>query len=300
MRFGLRHIRYFIAVAEELHFRRAADRLCIAQPALSRAIRFLENDLEVQLFDRSTRSITITPAGQTFFEGCLKVVNSVEHLVENTRQVDEGQIGALQIGYTDTAISGVLPSRLKEFQDLHPGINLKPHHDVTTTQLDKLDQGILDVGFVTGPVTRPGYEQCTIQSERFVCVVYDSHPLAPRGTLRLEELSGESIVHGASNEWQHFHSHLIPMCRRAGFELRIAQEAYNTAGILGLVACGMGVTLLTGSVRNALIPGLTVLELEDVDEELQTMAIWRADAANASQSFFADFLMHARLEAPAL
>lgn len=290
MNFGLRHIRYFIAVAEELHFRRAAEQLGIAQPALSRAIRYLEKDLGVDLFDRSNRSVAITTAGQTFLEGCLTVVNSVEHVVENTRRVNQGQIGALRIGYTDMAISGVLPGQLKAFQDQQPGIVLQPHHDVTTAQLQKLDQGVLDVGFVTGPINRSGYEQCPIQSERFVCVVYETHPLATRKSIRLEEISGEDFVHGSSKDWQQFYSYLFPLCRRSGFEPQIVQEAYNTAGILGLVACGMGVTVLTDSVRNSIVPGLVVLEFEDVTELLQTMAVWRPDNMAGSKQLFLEFL----------
>ncbi|WP_171182179.1 LysR family transcriptional regulator [Ruegeria sp. HKCCD8929] len=294
MKFGLRHIRYFIAVAEELHFRRAAERLGIAQPALSRAIRYLEKELGVELFDRSNRSVTITTAGETFFEGCLTIVNSVEHVIENTRRVNQGQIGALRIGYTDTAISGVLPGQLKAFQDQQPGIVLQPHHDVTTTQLQKLDQGVLDFGFVTGPIDRSEYEQCPIQSESFVCVVYEAHPLAVRKSIRLEEISGEDFVHGSSKDWQQFYAYLFPLCRRSGFEPRIVQEAYNTAGILGLVASGMGVTILTDSVRNSIVPGLAVLEFEDVFEQLQTMAVWRPDIMTGSKRLFAEFLRDTR------
>ncbi len=296
MKFGLRHIRYFIAVAEELHFRRAAERLGIAQPALSRAIRYLEKELGVDLFVRSNRSVAITAAGQTFFDGCLTIVNSVAHVVENTRRVNQGQIGVLRIGYTDTAISGVLPGQLKAFQDQQPGVVLQPHHDVTNTQLQKLDQGVLDFGFVTGPINRSGYEQCPVQSERFVCVVYEAHPLAARKSIRMEEISGEDFVHGSSKDWQQFYSYLFPLCRRSGFEPRIVQEAYNTAGILGLVASGMGVTILTDNVRNSIVPGLVILDFEDVDENLQTMAVWRSDVMSGSKKLFVGFLRDDPLE----
>lgn len=290
MNFGLRHIRYFIAVAEELHFRRAAERLGIAQPALSRAIRYLEKDLELELFVRSNRKVSLTTAGRTFFDGCLTVVNLVEHVVENTRHVDQGKMGALRIGYTDMAISGVLPGHLKAFQDQQPGIVLQPQHGVTTAQMEKLEQGLLDVGFVTGPINRTGYEQCPIQSERFVCIVSETHPYAARKSIRLEEISGEAFVHGSSKDWQQFYSYLFPLCRRSGFEPRIVQEAYNSAGILGLVACGMGVTVLTEGVRNAIGPGLVVLDFEDVSELLQTMAVWRTDGMTGSKKLFVEFL----------
>ncbi|SHK76678.1 transcriptional regulator, LysR family [Roseovarius marisflavi] len=290
MKFDLRHIRYFMAVAEELHFRRAAERLGIAQPALSRAVRDLEDQLEVRLFDRTNRSVQITPAGTTFLEGCRGVINAVENTVENTRRVHDGQIGRLRIGYTDMAIAGLLPRRLKDFQAQQPGLVLQPHHDVTTAQLHKLDAGELDVGFVTGPISRLGYDQCLIQSERFVCVLYEHHPLANRKSIRLEELAHEDFVHGTSKDWEHFHAYLIPLCRRSGFVPRVVQEAFNSAGILGLVACGMGVTILTDSVRGSVGAGLIVVPLQDVSEQLQTVAIWKSETPDRATGLFIDFL----------
>nr|WP_306152219.1 LysR family transcriptional regulator [Roseovarius sp. MMSF_3281] len=290
MKFGLRHIRYFLAVAEELHFRRAADRLGVAQPALSRAIQHLEQELQVRLFDRSNRAVRLTEAGAAFLRGSHGIMNVVDRAVEETRQVDRGQIGSLRIGYTDMAIGGVLPSLLKTFQARHRGIVLHPHHDVTSTQLHKLDQGELDIGCVTGPISRAGYDQVPIQSERLVCVVYENHPLARRGSIRLNELAQEDFIHGPTRDWEHFFSYLFPLCRRAGFVPHIVQEAYNSAGILGLVACGMGVTVLTESVRNILIRDLVILDLEDVTERLQTVALWKTESLSGSKSLFIDAL----------
>ncbi|GAB5467920.1 MAG: LysR family transcriptional regulator [Rhodospirillales bacterium] len=290
MKIDLRHIRYFIAVAEMLHFRRAAERLGVAQPALSRAIQHLEQELEVSLFDRANRSVRITDAGRSFLEGCRGVMNALEHSIEDTRQVHRGQIGSLRIGYTDMAIAGVLPSLLKAFQARQPRIVLHPHHHVTATQLRKLDEGALDIGCVTGPISRPGYEQLPIQSERLLCIVYENHRLAGRGSIRLEELAHEDFVHGPMEDWEHFHSYLIPLCRRSGFLPRIVQEAYNSAGILGLVACGMGVTVLTESIRDSLSNGLVPLALEGVTERLQTIALWRADPMVGSKALFIQHL----------
>ncbi|SDX86332.1 transcriptional regulator, LysR family [Ruegeria halocynthiae] len=290
MKFGLRHIRYFIAVAEELHFRRAAERLGVAQPALSRAIQYLERELEVTLFVRSKREVQITRAGETFLKSCRGVVNSIGHAVETTRMVHSGEMGSLRIGYTDMAIAGQLPTLLKEFQEQRPNIVLRPHHDVTVTQLKKLDEGELDIGFVTGPISRTGYEQCPIQSENFVCIVYESHPLAGRNSIRLEELAHEDFVHGSSKDWEQFYSYLFPLCRRSGFVPNIVQEAFNSAGILGLVACGMGVTILTDSVSNSISSGLVAIPIEDVTEQLQTVAFWKVGAEDGAMDLFVEFL----------
>lgn len=290
MRFGLRHIRYFVAVAEELHFRRAAERIGVAQPALSRAIQYLESELQVKLFLRTNRSVEITHAGQIFLDGCHGVLASIDHVIENTRLTHQGKIGSLRIGYTDMAIAGRLPNLLNSFQGLQPNIVLQPHHDVTVIQLQKLDEGHLDVGFVTGPISRKGYEQCEVQSESLVCVVYENHPLAGRKSIDLEELANEDFVHGTTKDWEHFYSYLIPLCRQSGFVPNIVQEAYNSAGILGLVACGMGITILTENVRNSLTNDLVPLELNGVSERLKTVALWKTDLMVGSKPLFIEHL----------
>lgn len=290
MTFSLRHIQYFVTVAEQLHFRRAADQLGVAQPALSRAIRNLEQDLGVTLFERGNRSVTITKAGQVFEESCRGILNALEHAVDQTRRAHHGELGSLRIGYTDNAIAGKLPSLLKAFQDHQPGIVLNPFHGPTVEQLRRLELNEIDVGFVTGPVKKAGYEAVPIQSEAFVCITYSSHGLAHRRSVRLVELADEDFVHGSSNEWQHFHAYLFSLCRRVGFEPRIVQQAFNTAGILGLVASGMGLTVLTKNSAIAMPPGLVVLPIEDVAEELQTVAIWKKEVQPGPMSRFADFV----------
>ena len=290
MKFGLRHIRYFIAVAEERHFRRAAERLGVAQPALSRAIKLLEKDLGVVLFDRTNRSVRITQAGQVFLDGCRELTTSIEHAVAQTRMAHKGQLGSLRIGYTDNAIAGVLPDLLKAFQDRQPDVVLTPFHGPTSAQLRRLDANEIDVGFLTGPINRPGYEAVPVQTERFVCVAYAGHSLAARKRIRLEELAAEDFVHGSSNEWKHFHGYLFSLCRRAGFEPRIVQQAFNTAGILGLVASGLGLTVLTENATIAMPRGLAVIEIEDIAERLVSCAIWKEGTMAKPVDLFADYV----------
>lgn len=290
MRSDLRQIRYFVAVAEELHFRRAAERLGIAQPALSRAIQTLEAELDVALFVRTNRSVQITSAGGVFLDGCRDVIALAERTMAETRSAHDGRVGALRIGYTDFAIAGALPSLLKGFQEHHPRITLKPQHGVTLAQIQRLEEGNLDLGFVTGPIVRAGFDQRIVQSEAFQCVVADSHPIARRASIKIAELADEDFVHGSSKDWQHFYDYLLPLCRRAGFTPRIVQEAFNTAGILGLVACGMGVTVLTEQVCGALGPGLVAIPLEDVKERLVTSAIWRVEHLIGPARHFVDYL----------
>lgn len=290
MRFGLRHIRYCLAVAETRHFRRAAERLGISQPALSRAIQHLERELGVRLFDRGNKRVRITEAGSVFVDGCLGALQLVEQTVDRTRRTDAGEIGSLQIGYTDLAIDGRLPALLSEFRQLHPDIVLRPRHAVTGSQLKQLEAGDLDIGFATGPINRPDMESCPVQKDALLCVVPRNHAFASRSGIMLAELANEPFVLGTARDWEHFYAYLIPLCRQAGFVPNVVQEAYNSAGILGLVACGMGVTVLTESVLANTHDNLVTLPLKNVTEQLTTVAVWRTDERSGPKDLFIGFV----------
>ncbi|MBM7070365.1 LysR family transcriptional regulator [Actibacterium sp. 188UL27-1] len=290
MRSDFRRLQYFVAVAEELHFRRAADRLGIAQPALSRAIRSIEEEMGAVLFSRTNRAVKLAPAGQVFLERAYEILSLVERARRDVRNADEGRVGTLRIGYTDFAIAGPLPNLLKEFQVSQPQITLQPQHGVTLAQLKRLAEGKLDIGFVTGPISVPGYAQRPVYAEQLVCVCPDSHTFARRDSIQLADLAEEDFVHGGATDWQYFYDYLNPLCRRAGFMPRITQEAFNTAGILGLVACGMGVTVLTEGVARTLGPGLRMVPIPDVSERLITCAIWPQDEARGPIGHFVKYL----------
>lgn len=215
----------------------------------------------------------------------------METTIENTQLVDRGGIGSLRIGYTDFAIAGSLPGLLKGFQAQHAGITLKPHHGVTSGQLERLKDGSLDVGFVTGPVTMAYTETCLIQQNPFVCVLYEGHPLADRKSVQLNELANEDFVHGAAKDWEYFNQNLLPLCRKAGFTPRVVQEAFNTDGILGLVASRMGITILTESARRSGIPGLVFIPFQDLQDTVSTIAIWNTEVENGAKERFVEFLL---------
>lgn len=290
MRFGLRHIRYCIAVAETLHFRRAAEQLGISQPALSRAIQHLEREVGVTLFDRRNKRVSVTEAGVVFVDGCFKALHMIEQTVDKTHRTDAGEIGRLKIGYTDLAIDGKLPTLLSEFRNLHPDIVLHPCHAVTNSQLRQLEAGDLDIGFATGPINRPDMESCLVQKDALLCVVPRNHILAKRSSIMLEDLATEPFVLGTAQDWEHYYSYLFPLCRQAGFVPNVVQEAFNSAGILGLVACGVGVTVLTESVLASTHANLVTLPLDNVTEQLTTVAVWHKEKQAGPKNLFIDFI----------
>ncbi|NSX56856.1 LysR family transcriptional regulator [Parasulfitobacter algicola] len=289
-RFGLRHIRHFTAVAETLHFRRAAETLGIAQPALSRSVQHLERELGVTLFERDNRNVKLTDAGRVFLEGSTSVLDTMNATILRIQKVQQGEVGSLNIGYTDFAIGGDLPSILASFRKARTDVAVNPMHAVTTRQLQQLAHGDLDIGFVTGPVTAHDLVSLEIQRDTFVAVVPDTHALAQRKSISLQDLAHDSFVVGSYQDWRHFHLHLDTICDRAGIKPNVVQEAYNTDGILGLVACGMGVTILTERIMRHPRPGLTVLQLPDVTQNLSTLAVYSAHTKNKCVQMFVDHL----------
>ena len=290
MHLGMRHIRCFVAVAEELHFGRAAERLSISQPNLSRTIQYIEQEIGVLLFERSNRHVALTEAGTNFLSGCTKALNHIEGAINQALKTTSGETGRLVIGYTDIAIAGELSPILKSFRQRYPDIAVEPRHDYTNAQLNDLEAGVLDFGFLTGPIIRSGYETVTVQRDRFVVVLYESHPLTAETEIPLSALAEEPFVLGTTANWTHYHQHLYSLCRQAGFEPQVVQSASNSEGIFGLIACEMGISIQTESVQNYFRKGLEIRPVKDCRETVSTVAIWNDQGASPVKQRFIDHL----------
>lgn len=285
-----RQMRYFVAVAEALNFRRAAEQLNIAQPALSRAIRNLEESLGTRLLERNNRRVALTEAGRVFLDGCRRSLSSVEKTVRDTRKARAGEIGHLAIGYTDFAISGALPAIMQEFRSRFPDVTVDLVHMVTFVQLEALARGDIQVGVMTGPLSEPGLDHVTLQNERLVVILPENHPLARLEAIPLARLAGEPFVTGQAAHWRHYLSHMLAVCQGAGFRPRIVQEAYNSEGIFGLVAANMGLTLHVESARNYFRQGLAIRPLADSDYRVPTVAAWSSGEVSPALRRFIDFV----------
>ena len=291
MKFGIRHVEHFKAVAEELHFTRAANRLNIAQPALSRSIKHLEGQIGVQLLERNNRNVSLTNAGKVFLDGCQRLIDSMEGTVIQARKATVGEAGHLIIGYTDFAISGLMPEILRDFRRLYPDISVEPVHGFTRAQLNDLESERLDLGFITGPFERPGYKSVTVQRDSFSAVFYENHPLAEKETVQLSELAEEPFILGSQDDWKHYHDHLFRICRKAGFVPDIVQRAFNIEGIFGLVACEMGITIQAACVNNYLRRGLVVRPIHGIEDTVPTMAVWKHKDELSTRQTFGRFLL---------
>lgn len=290
MRIEIRHLRAFLAVAELLHFRQAAERLNLAQPALSRTIQQLEDAIGVSLLTRNNRQVELTEPGKTFLEECKKLMTQFDLAINNTRRAGQGEVGRLSIGYTDFAITGRLPTILEEFKSLYPEIKIDLLFGSTEEQLALLNDGRIDFAFLTGPNRSPGLTAITIQRDRFIAAVSDRHPLAKRSEIELQELAEEPFIVGSMERWKHFRRHLDVLCMTAGFMPRIFQETFNSEGIFGFVAANFGVTIHLACAENYIRKGVTTLPIKDATSFLETEAAWLTATSTPAQRTFSEFI----------
>lgn len=290
IRYEIRHLRHFIAVAEALNFSLAAEKLNIAQPALSRSIKNLEDLLGLQLLIRSSRHVKLTGEGRLFLHGAYKALELLEDTNRKAHMVAQGEAGHLNISYTNFAILGRLPAILNAFRNCYPNIKLDIIHNFTARQIEDVRDRKVDFGFVTSPTGEEGIRSLTVQKDRLVAIVSSLHPLAVCSSIRLKELMNEPFVMGLVKDWNYFHAHVQTICLRRGFLPNIVQESYDSEGIFGFVEANMGVTLHIESVRNHYRNGTVVLHLDDVDEMILTDMIWMPENETPAQRSFIDFV----------
>ncbi|MFD4016600.1 LysR family transcriptional regulator [Streptomyces sindenensis] len=279
----LRHLNAFLAVAEELHFGRAAKRLQMAQPPLSQQIRQLERELGVQLFHRNTRSVRLTSAGESFLEPVRTVLDDLDTAVRAARSAGTGEYGRVTIGFAGASSHETLPRLTRAVRAAHPGLELvMTGQTYANTALSRVADGSLDLGFVRLPVTRPGVAHRVIDEEELVCALPSDHPLARRETVPLDVLAGEPFVSFPANSGSTVRDAMTEACEGAGFTPRIVQEAPDSYTILALVAAGVGVTLTVTSVQHIQQNGLVYRPLAGPTVRLRAALAWRADNPSAA------------------
>jgi DNA-binding transcriptional LysR family regulator len=291
LRFDLRQVRAFLCVAEELHFGRAAERLAMTQPALSRTIRDLEAAIAVALFERSTRRVRLTAAGEAFRAECRLAVGHLQLAANAAKSAAQGRSGRLRVAYMDFAINGRLPQILQAFRATVPGVSVDLEYLPTASQQVALLEGRIDIGFMIGPFEAHRIANLPVDQDDFVALLPEGHPLAARETLRLADLAQEPFVIGAEETFSSFRTRLFDLCHRAGFFPEVVQEASNSSGIFGLVAAGAGITVYAGCARNVQRSGVVVRPLTDVKERIPIFAAWLEDHASEALRRFRDCAM---------
>jgi DNA-binding transcriptional LysR family regulator len=284
----LRHLRYFVVVAEELNITRAAKRLQMAQPPLSQQIHQLEAELGVTLFHRSKRRIELTDAGQVFLEEARRTLVQAEHARRMAQRAQRSEIGRLVMGFVSEATYDLLPAMLQAYRARFPQVEIVLREMTTMQQVQALQKGSIHLGVLHPPIPEAGLSLQIVREEPFVMVLPPTTRFAPDEQLPLSALSEEPFVLFPRVISPGVHDQVISLCNQAGFSPIIVQEATELHTILGLVAVGIGVSLLPASVRLLRSQGVVYRALPQAGTQTSTALAWRQDAQSSVLFTFLD------------
>jgi DNA-binding transcriptional LysR family regulator len=295
-RLEIRHLRYFLAVAEEEHFGRGAKRVHVAQPAISRQIRQLEEELGVQLFRRLQPKVQLTGAGHCFLEKTRSFLRGLELAVEETRQVSRLNVGRIRVGYVDMAFySGELPEKIRRFQNQNPALEIELVPKTSIEQIELLEKGGLDLGLIYQALS-PSYNVNSrkLSSEALAVAVHRNNELARRSSVSLSDLNNEPFVWFDRAQNPPLFDHVDEVCSRFGLRRRIIQNGANDPAQLALVAAMVGITFSPLSASATKPANVCLVPLRDRPLQISLHAAWRKDDLLAPM---AKGFLHALFEA---
>ncbi|CCF09593.1 DNA-binding transcriptional LysR family regulator [Pantoea sp. PA1] len=284
MNIELRHLRYFIAVAEELHFGRAAQRLHISQPPLSQQIMQLEAETGAQLFNRTNRSVQLTPAGAQFLQDARAILLQVEQATQRAARLHRGEEGELRIGFTSSAaFIGVMSDALYVFRQRWPNVHVQMQEINTRQQLAPLHEGKLDLGVMRNTPLPADLHHQLLLREPLCAVVHKAHPLATVGRITLQALAREPFVFFDPQVGTALYSEILDLLQRYQIRPYITQEVGEAMTILGLVATGLGVSILPASFSHARLANVVWLPLEEPDAQSEMWLVWSGEREMSAQ-----------------
>ncbi|SDG41619.1 LysR family transcriptional regulator [Paraburkholderia phenazinium] len=282
-RLELRHLRYFRAVAEELSFTRAADRLCIAQPPLSQQIRQLEDDLGVQLIERTERPLRLTDAGKHFLRRSTEILSSVQSAVDEVRRVGRGMTGTLSIGFAGSAMYNFLPDIVNAYRDLYPEIALTFDEMLAGQIEEALEARRIDVGFSRPGIDAPDkVQQRLLLEEPLVVAVSERHPLSARSSVPVQALNEQDAILYPRYPKPSLTDLVLEQLERAAVRLNLVQEAGNLQTAMGLVAAGVGITFVPASVAQHRRSGVRFLPVDPQILFSPMTVVWLKDSTSAA------------------
>ena len=276
--FELRHLIYFREVARQLHFRKAAESLAVAQPALSRQIAQLEDALGVKLLERSSRRVELTPAGHALAERIDPILSALAKIPGDVMRVAKGQVGHLKVAFTGLAMATVLPDILREFHRRHPDIRLELNESPTSVQVSALQAGEIACGFFHPDAPSPGLDTMVLMQERNGVLLPRDHPLALKRLLRLKDFRDTPFVLFPRTHNPGFYDRILAAFAQAGIAPRIAEEVWPRSNGVGLVRAGVGVTFVSPSEARHLPPEVTYRPLSGPAPESRLVVGWKASA----------------------
>jgi DNA-binding transcriptional LysR family regulator len=293
----LRHLRYFSTVATELHFGRAAEKLHIAQPPLSKQIQDLEAELGFELFNRTKRSVALTPAGKEFLVEVERIFQQLDRAIDIGRKTSRGELGQISIGFVGSATYNILPVMLQRFRDRYPNVRIDLHELTTDRQLVWLREGRIDLGLIRSPIVERDLVSQVIFQESLVVALPINHPLAMLEEIDIRSLVIEPFILFPRQLAPGLYDPIIAICQAAGFSPQVVQECIQMQTIVSLVSANMGVSILPESIQEAQRQGVVYKPIRSTDlsvEKLATIAIvWRINDDSPTMNRFLEIALGA-------
>lgn len=287
----LRQLKYFLVLAEELHFKKAAEKLFIVQPALSKQIKNLEEEIGVQLFDRSKRKVELTEAGAYFQHETGKLLKQLEQVSNRVRLVSEGDLGEIRIGYVGSCIHTFLPGIISRLHDQFPRIHLYLDEMTSSAQLKALRSGALDLAFCRNPDLPGRFVQQLVFRETFSIVLPKDHPINDRNFRSVAQFENEAFILPKQTDGNDYYKLQLSILEDAGFRPNVAHETVHGYTALALVDQSFGITILPTSFERVTSTKVRFLELKNIAQRSEITAVWDKQNPNPALQKLVEMLV---------
>ena len=276
----LRHLHYFKILAEELHYRKASEKLFISQSALSQQIKQLEDILKTSLFERTNKKVLLSKAGKILYQDVVQLMTKLDSTINNLELLQKGNTGQLVIGFVASAMYSVLSGLLKKFNQSHPGIKFQLEELTNKEQLLALQKDEIDVGFMRSNRVEEGMVIRSVLKETFSLVLPDKHPMTARKFKHIGQLKDESFILYPNDQSQSYYQQIINLCADHGFTPKISHKSIHAPTIFKLVENGMGLSVIPTSLANENHPGIRFIELKNIPQKTELYAVWKKENNN--------------------
>ncbi|MFC0186560.1 DNA-binding transcriptional regulator, LysR family [Pseudarcicella hirudinis] len=278
----LRQLKYFLVLAEELHFGKAAEKLFIVQPALTRQIQLLEEELGISLFKRNKRSVQLTVSGEYFSHEVKGIIEQLEMVKNRTRLVEDGEKGEVRIGYVGSCIHTFLPDILSGLHEKYPHIQTYLNEMTSSSQILGIQNGELDIAFLRNPAPNHHFGQQMVFSETFSLVVPDNHFITGSNFEGIHQLANEDFILPTRMDGEIYYQLQLSICENAGFSPKIAHETVHGHTVLKLIDHQLGITFLPTSFRSVTNANVRFIELKNIPQRAEITALWDKKNPNPS------------------
>ncbi|ABS75648.1 MULTISPECIES: acetoin biosynthesis transcriptional regulator AlsR [Bacillus] len=286
----LRHLQYFIAVAEELHFGKAALRLNMTQPPLSQQIKQLEKEVGVTLLKRTKRVVELSAAGESFLKHSRNAIEEIDKAIEMAQRTARGELGRLVVGFVGSATYEFLPPIIREFREKFPSVKLDLREISSFRQQEELLKGNIDIGILHPPLQHSALHMEKVQSSPCILALPKQHPLTAKQTIDIQDLKNEPIITLSKETWPTLYLEFVNYCEQAGFKPKIVQEATEYQMVIGLVSAGIGVTFVPSSAKKLFNLEVAYRGINQVQLTAEWVIAYRKDNQNPILKHFLDIM----------